>query len=173
MAGGENSVEMVSHNFMVAGACTRIGQFVFELLKSQSANVVAVNVHDLARAHTYLDAWENYLAWARADDNPLDTPETHPMDHKVVCPSKEAIESVENPSIRDWCMMLHIALCELANSQSSRQSSGFISHDLTRQDAFIAKCRNFLNNYVEVTLPIDQPESTPSKVGVTAGRTGI
>ncbi len=163
----------ISHNFMVAGACTRMGQFIYELLKSQSANVVAVNKHDLLRANSYLDAWENYLEWARSDDNPLDTPETHPMDHVVKCPTRAAIELVENPSIRDWSTMVYIGLCELVNSQSSRQSSGFISHDLVRQDAYIKKCRDFLKNYVEKTLPIDQPESTPSRPGVTAGRTGI
>ena len=163
----------ITHNLMVYGLTARMSNFIFEALKSQSANVVAVNVHDLRRLRAYLDAAENYRNWAASDDNPLDTPETHPQNYKVHCPTTEDIEAVDNPSIRDWSHLVRIAVCELINSQSSRQSSGFISHDLTRFDALIAKLRDFLSNYVEVTLPIDQPESKPNASGVTHGRRGI
>ena len=89
----------LTHNFMVRGLCDRMGQFIYEAMKSQSANVVYVNVHDLRRFNDYLEACRSYRNWAASDDNPLDTPDTHPRDYTVTCPTKDEIEAVENPSV--------------------------------------------------------------------------
>lgn len=159
-------------NHDVQGMCNRMGRFIEEALKSQSANAAFVMTHDLDRLKSYIAAAINYRAWVVGLPQ-LDCPETHPMHMTIKCPTIEEVENVENESIKDWSRLMYISIKELENSQSSRMASGFISHDLRRFDDFMAKLSLFLTDYVEVTLPLDLPESSPQAPGVTAGKTGI
>lgn len=164
--------ELPTNSHDVHGICNRAARFIEEALKCQSANVAHVNEYDLERLKSYIAALINYRNWVVATPQ-LDCPETHPMVLLINCPDLLSIDNVENASISDWCRLVYITIAEMANSQSSRTSSGLISHDLRRFDDYMAKLSAFLEDYVEVTLPLDLPESSPSKPGVTAGKTGI
>jgi len=162
----------VTLNMDIAGLVTRMHRFIDEALKCQSANAAAVMEYDYTRLESYLAAAINYKNWLTAVPQ-LDCPESHPLQLSVSLPQMDDVEAVENESIKDWARLMLIAITELMNSQSSRMSSGLVSHDQMRFDAFMTKLNNFLTEYVQVTLPLDLPESIPQAPGVTPGRTGI
>jgi len=161
-----------TQNLDVAGLCSRLSRFMCEALKCQSANAAYVMQHDLRRLYSYLEGSKTYKAWIVANPQ-LDTPEFHPRLIDTSCPALPAIDAVENESIKDWARLAYVCHYELVNSQSSRMSSGLISHDAKRFDDVIVKMQNFLAEYVEVTLPLDLPETVPMRNSVTPGNLGI
>lgn len=162
----------ITQNLDVAGISSRLSRFMSEALKCQSANVAHVMIHDLSRLYSYLAACRTYKQWIIANPQ-LDTPEFHPRNIETDCPSLPAIDAVENESIKDWVRLAYALHYEMVNSQSSRMSTGLISHDARRFDDIIAKMENFLKDYVETTLPVDLPETVPLRNSVTPGNTGI
>ena len=127
---------------------------------------------DLKRLKAYLNACVSYRSWIIANPQ-LDTPESHPMDLQLRVATMAAIDSVENESVKDWARLMWVAHFELSNSQSSRMSTGLISHDQRRFDDIITKLANFLDTYVADTLPLDLPETAPMAPGVERGNLGV
>lgn len=161
-----------TQNLDIAGISSRLSRFMFEALKCQSANVAHVNEHDLRRLYSYLTGAKTHKAHVIASPQ-LDTPEFHPRDIKTECPSLPAIDAVENESIKDWARLAYALHYEMVNSQSSRMSTGLISHDAKRFDDITDKMTNFLKDYVEKILPLDLPETVPQRDSVSSGNIGI
>jgi len=159
-------------NMDIHGLCARLYRFIDESLHCQSANSASIEEWDLNRLKSYVAAALNYRDWLAAIPT-LDCPESHPTEFTVPLWSLDSIMAVENESIKDWARLAHIAMVELVNSQSSRHATGLVSHDNNRFQAFMDKLNNFMTNYMEVTLPLDLPESIPYKPGVGPGRTGV
>lgn len=157
-------------NYEVAGLVRRLRRFRFEAAKSVSSSLAAVSEADFVRAKSHLAAAKAYLDYC-AQQPILDLPESSPFE--IELGEATALDMPENESIADFMMMYDLMETEITNSQSARQSSGFISHDLKRMDAMISKMNNFLDQYVANTLPLDLPESAPFRPTTGAGRTGV
>lgn len=158
------------YNHDIAGLHRRINRFVVELAMSQSNGVSQVIEHDQARLQTYLDALKTYKAWVQAVPM-LDLPETHPTQYMLE--ADPVLPEVENESVADVMRLFILMREELLNSQSARLASTLTKHDDTRLSAIIEKAQNFLTNYIQVTTPLDLPESSPDEAMAPAGKIGV
>ena len=157
-------------NFEIAGMIRRLRRFRYENVKAVSSSLAAVSEADFLRAKSYLDAVDKYIAYVITQE-PLDLPESSP--YEIDLGEAEVLPMPENESLADILVMYDMFETEIGNSQSSRQASGFISHDIKRMNAMITKMRGFLDTYVSSTLPLDLPESAPFRPTTGAGRTGV
>jgi hypothetical protein len=157
-------------NFDIYGLARRINRVITEIAKAASANSSRTNEFDLERVKTFSAALWTYHDHIVAQPQ-LDLPETHPTEIDV--PDPELPDLVENESFNDMINMLDQARRELLNAQSSRDASGLNVFDSNRFTAILEKFDNFISNYVEVATPLDLPESSPKRAGVTEGRKGI
>lgn len=161
------SVE-TSNNQDVAGLAERIDEVIFEIAKSQSANLTDMRSFDRTRIDEYNDMLERYAAWI-TDAPDVDLPESHPRDYPIKYISAEVDADVENKAIRDLVRMYRALITEMTVSQSARAASGLTSHDKRRFDLVMEKIRKFLVDYIDETQPVDMPESAPSSPGVSSG----
>jgi hypothetical protein len=69
--------------------------------------------------------------------------------------------------------MYDLLEAEIGNSQSARLGDSIISHDEDRIRAIAAKMEAFLDDYVEIHLPLDLPESAPLRAQTGPGRKGV
>jgi hypothetical protein len=155
----------------VVGIYKRMNRFIVELVKSQSANVTDMNIHDQKRLQSYLDSIAFYIDWVVSADNPMDYPETHPT--STILEEVPVVPEIENPIVVDLVKLLTRARDEVTNSQSARYSTGLISHDEVRLRSVIARVQLYLDNYIKKVVPIDQPESSPRITDTGSGLTGI
>lgn len=157
-------------NHDIAGLCRRINHFIVELQKSVSSGVAFLNEFDQERLQAYLKAVRTYRDWVIAQPQ-LDLPKTHPREIEVG--ENPASPDVENEAIRDLVYLMELCRDEMVNSQSARLPAGLIAFDDKRAMSILDKCQNFLDDYIKKVLPLDLPESQPSKPLTGAGATGI
>jgi len=160
--------EVLNHD--VAGLHRRINRFIFEASRSGSGNLAEMSQHDQDRMMSYLSAVRSYVAWVVAQPD-LDLPETAPKIY--VLDDNPTWDPTENESTMDLIRMLELARDEVTNGQSARRPSGLVAFDRERLIAVIEKAERFLTEYVAQVTPLDLPESSPMRVQVPAGRTGI
>lgn len=165
-------VVVKTYNHDVAGVVRRTHRFIYELYKAQSASGAFTNSFDQARWGSYLDALDIYINHVVAQPQ-VDLPESHPRIIETMLMPDEEIKSVENESLIDAMTYLKLACIEIANSQSSRMSSGLLPFDEARCRALVEKCRRLLVDYVQQVQPLDLPESSPSQVMSGSGKTGV
>jgi len=165
-------MELKTQNMDISGLVSRMSRFIKEALKCQSANTVSIESYDIDRLKSYVNAINTYRGWIIGQPK-ADCPETHPMEYVCNIPEMSEIDGIENESIKDWARLMYIAAQEIINSQSSRIASGLIAHDLTRNISFMCRIENFMTDYIETTIPLDLPETIPSKASVTQGNKGI
>jgi hypothetical protein len=125
-------------NMDISGLCNRIRKFIEEGIKSASANVEGVSEHDVLRLKSYLNSAIVYKDWFCAQPI-LDCVETHPLEMDVLVHDLEAIDAIENESVKDYCRIMWIAQREILDSQSSRLATNLISHDKLRFESFMEK----------------------------------
>lgn len=159
-------------NMDISGLCSRMRKFIEEGLKCASANVEGVSEHDVVRLKSYLESAVVYKDWFCAQPE-LDCVETHPLEMDVVIHELSDIDAIENESVKDYCRIMWISQRELLDSQSSRLATNLISHDKLRFESFMEKVSKLISDYIEKILPLDLPESSPYKIGVDPGLTGI
>jgi hypothetical protein len=159
-----------TYNTDVYGIVRRINRFIVEIVKSQSSGVSQTISFDVVRAKTYIQAVRSYVLWVCSVPM-LDLPETGPT--AVDLPAPPVIPMFENESLFDLATLFSLARDEIANSQSSRLSSNLIPFDRTRLEAILDKADGFLNSYVTVIDPIDQPETSPMTAVTGAGARGV
>jgi len=158
-------------NADVAGLSERIDEVVFEVAKSQSANLTDMRGFDRERISQYNAMLRRYKAWV-VDAPDVDLPETHPRVYPIKYISKDISDEVENKAIRDLIRFYRSLITELVNAQSARLANGLTAHDARRFDLVMDKIEAFLDDYVDQTQPLDMPESAPSSDGVTHGYRG-
>lgn len=155
----------------VAGLAERTDEVIYEVAKSQSANLTDLRPFDRTRINEYIEMLKRYAAWVVAAPD-VDLPETHPRAYSIKFISEGVDMDIENKALRDLIRMFQAIITELTNSQSARAASGLTVHDKRRFDLVIQKVEAFLDDYVAQTQPLDMPESAPSSDAVGAGFTG-
>jgi len=165
-------MKLQTQNFDVCSLVTRMDRFIKEAIKSQSANTAGIIIHDVNRLKSYLLDCVTLKAHFEAQPI-LDLPEVHPLTMELTLTDLAEIEKIENDALKDWARLMYAAAKELADSQSSRQATNFVSHDSRRIGDIYTKLENYIKNYVETVLPQDLPETIPSFASVTPGQTGI
>jgi len=165
-----DKTEPQTYNIIVGGMVDRLNTYIEEMQKSQSANLVDFNVHDKTRLKSYLTALVEYIDWAVGQPM-LDLPETSPQ--LVSMNPFPVIQEHENPMITDVVRLLCRLRDEMVNSQTSRQSTGFVKHDEVRARSIIKFTNDFMDNYVEKVSPVDLPETVPSAPVTGPGKTGV
>ncbi len=129
-----------------------------------------MNTFDQARLTQYIAGVRSYLSWVNGAPS-LDLPETCKRTYALEVPP--SVPFLENDAIRDMVRMVELARDELVSGQSARLPSGLISFDSIRFSAVIDKLEAFLKNYVQSTLPLDLPASSPVAPVAAAGNTGV
>lgn len=159
-----------TYNMDVVGLWNRINRFIEEAGRSVSSNLSMTNTFDTTRLNTYLDAIDKYHNHIKAQPF-LDLPETSPRLYVLLPPP--AIFTVESDDMDDILNMFRLMRDEIVGSQSSRMPVGIIDPDSARLTAIVQKARNFLNDYVGPTQPLDLPESSPNTPMSPAGLGGV
>lgn len=154
----------------IVGLHARINRFITEFYHSVGSSVSQMTTADIGRAVSYLDALDTYHAWIIAQPE-LDLPESHPTTYALE--DNPTIESIENESVNDLIRMFETMRNEMINGQSSRRPAGLISFDSGRLTALSQKARSFLTSYVQVSTPLDLPESSPQEETSGKGKLGI
>ena len=158
------------YNIDVAGCIRRMRRFQEETIKAASSGLANTSAADMGRAVSYLAAITAYLDHVVSQPQ-LDLPEWSP---KIInLGEAEVMAMPENESLVDLMTLWQAMEVEIANSQSSRQATGIVSHDENRMRAIIAKAESFLTSYVAVIQPLDLPESAPLRDQTGPGRTGV
>jgi hypothetical protein len=155
----------------VAGLAERTDEVIYELVKSQSANLTDMRPFDRTRIDEYNAMLVRYAAWL-VDAPDVDLPETHPRSYAITFLTESLELDVENKAIRDLVRMYQAVITELTNSQSARAANGLTTHDKRRFDLLMTKIEQFLTEYVDNTQPLDMPESAPSSDAVGPGYRG-
>ena len=159
-------------NADVAGLTERADEVIYEIAKSQSANLTDMRPFDRTRITQYNAMLKRYANWVVSAPD-VDLPETHPRMYPVKYISKDVSDDVENKAVRDLVRFYRSLITELTNSQSARLANGLTSHDKRRFDLVMEKIENFLEEYVDETQPLDMPESAPSSEAVEHGYQGV
>jgi len=156
----------------VAGLTERVDEVIFEVARSQSANLTDMRPFDRTRITEYNAMLNRYAAWV-TDAPDIDLPETHPRDYPIKYISDGVEAEVENKALRDLIRMYRAIITELTNSQSARAANGLTVHDKRRFDLVMEKIAKFLSDYLDSTQPLDMPESAPSSEAVEQGFSGV
>ena len=156
----------------VAGLVERTDEVIYEIAKSQSANLTDMRPFDRTRINEYNGMLKRYAEWV-SDAPDIDLPETHPRNYPIKYISADVDADVENKALRDLIRMYRALITELSNSQSARAANGLTTHDKRRFDLVLEKVEKFLVDYVDNTQPIDMPESAPSSDAIGPGYKGI
>ena len=155
----------------VAGLAERIDEVIFEIARSQSANLTDMRQFDRDRINSYNLMLVRYATWVTSAPD-IDLPETHPREYPIKFISEDVDADVENKALRDLIRMYRALITEMTNSQSARAANGLTVHDKRRFDLVLEKIEQFLTSYVDETQPIDMPESAPSSDAVPPGFIG-
>lgn len=148
----------------------KIARYAAEVQMSVSSNVAFVNEFDMARLNKYLDDVDAALTYIN-DQPQLDLPESHPMLHAIQ--PFPALRDMESDEWDHVVRLLRSGYIELVNSQSARLGAGLMPFDSKRVTALIAKCRQWLVQYVGQRSPMDLPETSPQQAMSPGGRVGV
>lgn len=132
-------------------------RIIREWQKSQSANSSIVNDADVVRARQFLSAMRSHIAVVGLPGK-LDLPESDPRQYELR--DLPELTDMENQTFAHLCVLMQTLLVELAESQSSRNSSGLSAPDRARVLALVAEMETFLNAALQIQ-PLDLPESSP------------
>jgi hypothetical protein len=140
-----------------------------EVEKCQSANFSDIKEFDLHRMKAHLIDLKEKLNQIVSQPE-VDLPEYSPVAHELE--DFGVPEAIENEMLADYLNYLTAMDYELINSQSARQTTSLIVHDLNRYRAMIAKLEDQLV-YSEAVKPIDRPESSPRNPMQPSGNIGV
>jgi hypothetical protein len=158
------------YNLDVTYVADKVARYAAEVQMSVSSNVAYVNEFDMARLQGYLDDIDAAVAYI-VNQPQLDLPESHPMLHPIQpFPAMRDMESDEWDHV---VRLLRAGYIEIVNSQSSRLGAGLMPFDARRVSALVAKCRQWLNDYVSKRSPMDLPETSPQQAMSPVGKYGV
>jgi len=161
---------MQTYNHDICGFIRRLDRYIYEMHKSVSSGVMAMNDFDKGRLMSYLGACHAYIDWIIAQPQ-LDLPESSPQVYTIDDPQE--LEVADNENCNDIIRLWEILRKELVNSQSSRNAAGIVSFDEGRIRALLNKIEAFKEMYIDQTSPMDMPESMPLRAMTGPGRTGV
>jgi hypothetical protein len=158
---------VVTYNMDVLVIVRLLNRFIEEVSRSQSAGTTQATSADVTRLLSYTAATRTFVNHV-INQPVLDLPETHPR--TIDLPSLSEIPDMENDAFFAAAMLLETARDELIKSASTRLSSNLVPFDTTRLTAIIDKCDALVTQYIQVSTPIDLPESSPRSAMPPAGR---
>lgn len=148
----------------------KIARYAGEVQMCVSSNVAFTNEFDMARLQQYLTDIDRAISYINNQPQ-LDLPESHPMLHPIQpFPDMRDMESDEWDHV---VRLLRSGYIELVNSQSARLGAGLMPFDSRRITSLVAKCRQWLNEYVSERSPMDLPETSPQQAMSPPGRAGV
>jgi len=148
----------------------KIARYAGEVQLSVSSNVAFVNEFDMARLQGYLTDIDRAVTYINNQPQ-LDLPESHPMLHSI-----QPFPALRNLESDEWdhvVRLLRAGYIELVNSQSARLGAGLMPFDSRRVSALVAKCRQWLDDYVSARSPMDLPETSPQEPMSQHGQHGV
>lgn len=165
------SIPAFIYNMDVVSILNRVGRFITELVRSDSANLNAMSNADIIRLTSYLKDVDDKVSNVIATPS-LDLPKTS---HLVQWPVEplDTIPAINNEDIEDLVRFLMVAHAELANSDSARSSSNLVVFDATRLTAIIAKTRSVLTTFIAANNPLDMPASSPMDSITSPAKGGV
>lgn len=159
-------------NIDIRGIVTKLRYFRGEISDSQSANGNRLEEFDKVRWLSYFQDLEADITHGK-NRVPVDTPK-YAGKRYFDLGKPEQYAAVENMAVNDlieYTIMLEV---EILNSSSSRKTFGFDEFDHARWMAIINNViRAHINDYMAKMLPMDLPETTPSKFTVADGKMGL
>lgn len=159
-----------TQNLHIAALCRMIRTYRKEVCYSASSNLALLKEADHKRWLSYLDDVDDTLDKFSAKPF-LDLPESHGA-NEIDLGEAPAAEDRENQGVNMLCQYFIALEDEVVNCQSSRLSNGLVKHDYDRFKQVIAAMKLELAD-MAAKLPLDLPETIPSRAGVTAGNRGI
>lgn len=158
------------YNHDIKGLYDRMNRFIEEMIKSVSSGTSQMNAFDQARLLTYLGHVRSFQAWCESQPL-LDLPETAPREY--VLKPEPVRPDIESDDIESIVELMCLARDEIINSQSARDPSGLNKFDSLRLKSVVDKIEKFLNEVVQVSSPLDLPESSPMTPMSGPGRSGV
>lgn len=156
-------------NTDIDGFVRRANRYIMEIAKAQSSSVSGTMSFDVARAKSYISGLRKYLSYITGQPI-LDLPETGPTE--IDLPAKIAVPPMENDSSYDLCALLKLAVDELSDSQSSRIPTNLLPFDKLRTLAILDRADNFIETFIKVVDPLDNPETSPGTPSTGSGLRG-
>lgn len=160
---------MQTYNKDVKFMYSRAKKFRDEAYYCQSNGLAALHDDDLRRQRSYVVSMREAIAKAVA--RPVqDLPESHPEIYEL--PDLEPRDEIEN----DVCQLLvqnwEDFIIECVRSNSSRYPNSLTSHDEVRLIKILDNIDRDLD-YAQRDLPLDLPDSAPTKAVSPPGKGGV
>ena len=165
----EISVTNKTCNTDIDGFVRRANRYIMEVAKAQSSSVSGTMSFDVARAKSYITGLRKYMTYITSQPI-LDLPETGPSE--IDLPPKIVVPRMENDSSYDLCALLKLTVDELSDSQSSRIPTNLLPFDKLRIVAILDRADNFIENFIKVVDPLDNPETSPGTPSTGSGLRG-
>lgn len=159
-----------TRNIDALGIVLRMDKIVKELIGSQSQGVSVVREADFERANSYLDELESFVAHCSRRPQ-QDYPKTYDME--IALPAPTTVPMMDNLAVLHLAQMVDSWRFELANSETSRWSSGVHGPDGKRLANYFADYRAFFAEHIAKVLPQDYPETVPSFPLTSRGALGV
>jgi len=159
-----------TRNIDALGIVLRMDKIVREIIGSQSHGVSVVREADFVRANSYLDELESFVAHCSRRPQ-QDYVKTYDME--IALPAATVIPMMDNLAILHLAQMVDTWRFEIANSETSRWSSGIHGPDGVRMAVWFADYRAFFTDHIATQLPQDYPETVPSYPLTGRGALGV
>lgn len=159
---------MQTLNIDIRAMYNDIRKYRKEAYLNQSNGVQAFHPKDIERQKSYIAALRSRLEKAVRTPVP-DKPETHPSPYTLV--DMEVLPEVENETSNTMVQKWHDIAMELVDSQSSRYAASMLSFDAERIEDLIVDLEDEIE-YAENSLPLDLPDSSPTKAIAPPGQRG-
>ena len=165
----ETTIGNKTCNTDIDGFVRRANRYIMEIAKAQSSSVSGTMSFDVARAESYLAGLRKYVTYITSMPI-LDLPETGPSE--IDLPPKVVVPRMENDSSYDLCALFKLMVDEISDSQSSRIPTNLLPFDKTRVLAIMDRADNFIDNFIKVVDPLDNPETSPGTPSTGSGLRG-
>lgn len=159
-----------TRNIDAFGIVLRMDKMVKELIGSQSQGVSIVREADFERANSYLNELESFVAHCSRRPQ-QDYPKTYDME--IALPTATIVPMMDNLAVMHLAQMVDAWRFEIANSETSRWSSGIHGPDQKRLANWFADYRSFFSEHISTQLPQDYPETVPSFALTSRGALGV
>lgn len=167
---GTEIVQNSTRNIDCFGIVLRMDKIVKELIGSQSHGVSVVREADFERANSYLDELESFVAHCSRRPQ-QDYTKTY--EQEMPLPAPTVVPMMDNLAVLHVAQMVDTWRFEIANSETSRWSSGIHGPDAKRMANWFADYRTFFKDHIATQLPQDYPETVPSFPLTGRGALGV
>ncbi len=167
---GTEIAQNSTRNIDALGMVLRMDKIVKELIGNQSHGVSVVREADAKRSLSYIDDLESFTAHC-ARRPQQDYNKTYEIE--IPLPAPTPIPLMDNLNVMHLAQMVDTWRFEIANSETSRWSSGVHPADVRRMSEFCADYRSFFAEHIFKDLANDWPETVPTYPLTGRGALGV